>query len=459
MPITGGGGNVVDWGLLTALQGVDDWQQKRLDRNAELNQAKQLRDLAEQQRQQQQEAGDKVFNIYNEVAKLKVLPPDTEKIRVKNDELINPIINGIKKYGGDVNLYLQSGGYNDLVKYNQDLQGSNEVVSALRRAKDSADLQNDVKAGKIIRPVYQDVNGSKQKLNPQDELSAFLDGKKDDFQYRGGFDPFKFDFRDAFSKTYANKERKYAEATREDVVNMGLTAAKEKGMNKDDALYYAEVVADIYKEGIDNGNLTPYIYKFDNPLDDQVKQSILDKNKATTNYTNARTNKINSGGGDGGENDPYWIRSIMGGGEVAKYATGELMNVDSGYGKVVNTEYIEAKQGLPYIEGITGTPKRIIKLTFNSSDKGETTKSFDLSDPKQLAELNSLHAFGRVSKTYPDREQEYLDASGNTSVKTYRKETQTTKEQTYTIKGKTYTLKELNELGYNEEQVKNYLNK
>jgi hypothetical protein len=414
MPITGGGGNVVDWGLLTALQGVDDWQQKRLDRNAELKQAKQLRDLAEQQRQQQQEAGDKVFNIYNEVAKLKVLPPDTEKIRVKNDELINPIINGIKKYGGDVNLYLQSGGYNDLVKYNQDLQGSNEVVSALRRAKDYADYNNDIKSGKIIRPIYKDVNGSRQKLNPQDEISGFLDNKKDDFEYRGGFDPFVADYRENFSKVYANKDRKYRTATKDDVFTMAMFEAKKKGLSKEDAEYYSEIVANEYQNGIDNGNLTPYAYKFDNQLDNAVKQSTIDRNRASANASNARANKINSGGGD---DDPtlFWINKVVAGGEDTKFAIGELINTATGDGKVTSAEVIEEAPTRQAARGMQTLNKPATKIKVEIAVTGggaPRTKIFDLNNADDVAELSTMQSAKVNSKTFANRYYEYQKSKG-----------------------------------------------
>jgi len=429
MPITGGGGNVVDWGLLTALQGTDDWKQKRLDRNAELRQADELRDIAEAEKIKQQQAGSQVFNIFNEVSKLKVLPPDTEKIRIKNEELINPIINGIKKYGGDVNMYLQSGGYNDLVKYSQDLQGSKEVSSALRRAKDYADFQNDVQSGKIIRPIYKEVNGSRQKLNPQDEISAFLDNKKDDFEYMGGFEPFVTDYRKSFSEVYGRDDRKPKTATKDDVYVMALHEAKKKGLSKDDAQYYSEIIADEYQKGIDSGNLTPYLYKSDNPLDDAIKLSTIEKNRASTNLSIVRANKIASGGDENPQD--YWISQVLQGGDNAEFAVGDLIGANTGDGKIIDAEIV-TNDVVDMPNPQEGEGKRAIGLTDNStkvmvkyidSNNQPITVYYDLNDANALGELSTLQASKTTSKTFPKRSQEYQSTDKN---KNSQKQTLTT---------------------------------
>jgi len=421
MPITGGGGNIVDWGLLTALQGTNDWEQKRLDRTAELKYAQQLRDIAEAEKLKQQQAGNQLFNVFNEVNKLQVLPPDTEKIRIKNEELINPIKEGIKKYSGDVNMYLQSGGYNDLVKYSQDLQKSKEVSDALRRAKDYADFNKDLQSGKIIRPVFEDINGSKQKYNPEERINDFLDGKAQDFEYRGGFEPFQTDYRKSFSEVYGNPNRTPRNATRDDVFNMAMFEAKRKGLSKDDAEYYSNIVADEYDKGIQSGTLTPYLFKSDNPLDAQLKQSQIEKNRASTNLSNQRANKIASGGED--NPSAYWVKDLFEGGDKASFAVADLVNGTSGDGKVIdaeivteNTTFLNNGSGAKPAENVSSGPQSIkIKVTKSTPTGQPIDKVYDLSNSEDVGELSAIHASKTSSKTYPSRSQEYQGVDKNAS--------------------------------------------
>jgi len=418
MPITGGGGNIVDWGLLTALQGTNDWEQKRLDRTAELKYAQQLRDIAEAEKLKQQQAGNQLFNVFNEVNKLQVLPPDTEKIRIKNEELINPIKEGIKKYSGDVNMYLQSGGYNDLVKYSQDLQKSKEVSDALRRAKDYADFNKDLQSGKIIRPVFEDINGSKQKYNPEERINDFLDGKAQDFEYRGGFEPFQTDYRKSFSEVYGNPNRTPRNATRDDVFNMAMFEAKRKGLSKDDAEYYSNIVADEYDKGIQSGTLTPYLFKSDNPLDAQLKQSQIEKNRASTNLSNQRANKIASGGED--NPSAYWVKEVLAGGEKAKFAVGDLIGASTGDGKIIDAEIIVQEPNRAAASGMAQLNQSmpLIKITKTTS-VGPKEVTYDLNDANALGELSTIQASKTASKTFPSRSQEYQSSNKGVSDTEY----------------------------------------
>ena len=436
MPITGGGGgNVIDWGRLTALQGVDDWQQKRLDRTAELRYNQQLRDIAEAEKIKQQQAGSQVFNVFNEVSKLQVLPPDTEKIRTKNDELINPIKEGIKKYQGDVNMYLQSGGFNDLVKYSQDLQSSKEVKDALRRAKDYADFNNDIASGKIIRPIYEDINGSRQKYNPQDKINDFLGGKAQDFEYNGGFDPFQADYRKSFSEVYGNPDRKPRQATRDDVFIMAVDEAKKKGLSRDDAEYYSNIVADEYDKGVQSGSLTPYLFKSDNPLDNAVKQSTIDKNRASTNLSNQRANKIASGAED--NPSAYWVKEVLAGGDKAKFAVGDLIGASTGDGKVIDAEIMTDFSAVdPITKGPNGNSNAISKIKITKTNKYGSPEVvvYDLTNANDVGELSTMQASKMTSKTYPSRSQEYQGVDKNAS------KTQDNNNQFTTSSGITFTV-------------------
>lgn len=424
MPITGGGGgNIVDWGLLTALQGTNDWEQKRLDRTAELKYAQQLRDAAEKENLAQQEAGKKYFDAFDESRKLKVLPPDIEKIRLKDEELRKPLIEMIKKYGGDVNMALNSGGYNDILDYSRKLQNSKEVTDALRRAKDYADFNKDLQSGKIIRPVFEDINGSKQKYNPEERINDFLGGKAQDFEYRGGFEPFQTDYRKSFAEVYGNPNRTPKNATRDDVFNMAMFEAKRKGLSKDDAEYYSNIVADEYDKGIQSGTLTPYLYKSDNPLDAQLKQSQIEKNRASTNLSNTRANKIASGGED--NPSAYWVKDLFEGGDKASFAVANLVNGTSGDGKVIDAEIVTDKttflnngSGAKPAENVSSGPQSIkIKVTKSTSTGRPIEKVYDLSNSEDVGELSAIHASKTSSKTYPSRSQEYqgVDKSASKS--------------------------------------------
>ena len=436
------------------MQGTNDWAQKRLDRAAEMKYAKELRDNAEAEKLKQQQAGDKILNVFNEASKLQVLPPDMERIQALDKELQKPLQEMIKKYGGDINMALNSGGYNNMVEYSQKLQNDPLVKDALRRAKDAAELEKDVMSGKILRPIYEDINGSKQKYNPEDRINDFLGGKAQDFSYRGGFEPFQADYRKSFAEVYGNSNRTPRKASREDVFNMAMFEAKKKGLSKDDAEYYSNVVADEYDRGLSEGTLTPYLYKSDNPLDNAVKQSVIDKNRASTNLSNTRANKIASGGGN---DDPtlFWINKVVSGGEDTKFAIGELINTATGDGKVTSAEVIEPERITNYMDksmvNNSGLPR--IKVDIAVTGGGDRKKVFDLNNADDVAELSTMQSSKVNSKTFANRYNEYQNSKGKSN------QSNTTKEQTYTIKGKTYTLKELNGLGYNEEQVKNYLNK
>lgn len=403
MPITYGSGSTTDWGLLTALQGQDNWQQKRQDRAADMRYAQANQQLAAQQLQDEITAGKDVLDPYLQAQKVRVLDPDIIKIREKNDALINPIKEGIKKFNGDVNLYLKSGGYNDLMKYNSDLFNSPEMKGAVRRMTDYGEMQKDMKEGKILRPITEDINGSKQRYDPKQKMDDFLGGKASDFQYDGGYKPFEHDYRKSFAEVYGSGDKyKPQTATRQDVYNMALYEAKQNGLSSQDGMDYSNKVADEYESGVKSGKLTPYLYKFDDSTERNLKI-------AQTGSANRSNRRAKSGSGRGANDDDiFWVQNVNAGGVNRDHALGYLAGATNANGTVVDVKSV-VTENLLNPTGVAGAIdpnnpqlQNKIQVTYTDKDGRKTEKIYDTTNTGDVAELQSLKESQKGKGDYID---------------------------------------------------------
>jgi len=407
MPTTYGTAGT-DWGLLTALQGRDNWAQKRQDRALDNQYAQANRNLADNQLQEQLAGGAAVNNIYNEAQKLKVLDPDISKIRDKNNELVGDIKNELKKYNGDINLFLKSGGYDKLLKYKNDLFNSKELTGGVRRMNDYGQMQKDIEEGKILRPITFDENGSKQKYNPNEKASDFLNGKATDFSYNGGYTPFEHDYRKSFSDVYGSGDKyKTKTATRNDVYTMALYEASQKGLNREDGIDYSTKIADEYANGVKDGSLTPYLYKNDDIMDKRVAQANISRSN----------NTASSSGGRGANNDNiFWIQNVNSGGVNRQHALGYLVGSSNGNGSVIDILPVDASD----INGLKAAgwkaasnplnqnkPDSFVKVVYKNDKDKQTEKIYDLNDAGDAAELQSLKETQKFKGEYIDEWNAY----------------------------------------------------
>lgn len=381
------GSSGTDWGLLTALQGKDNWQQKRTDRETDMRYAIGNQKLAEQQLQDQLKAGQDITNIYNEAQKLKVLDPDIIKIREKDQELRKDIYEGIKKFGGNVSQYLKSGGYENLQKYKNDLFNSKELTSGLRRMKDYGAIQKDYEAGKILRPITEDVNGSTMRYDPMKRADDFLTGKATDFSYRGGYDPVSMDLRESFSTLYGSGSKiKPQTATRQDVFNAAKWEIKKTNPNAnlEDLEDQANIIADEYQQGVDSKAITPYYYKWDDPMDAKVKQ-------AQINNLNEPNNR---GGIDDSQDNAFWIQNVNAGGRNREHALGYIVGASNVNGTVLDikpqTPYSGIMKGANIGENTMLRNKIVVTYKDPTIPTKTIQKVYDLENTADRSELQSL---------------------------------------------------------------------
>lgn len=394
MPTTYGSSGT-DWGLLTALQGKDNWQQKRADRETDMRYALGNQKLAEQQLQDQLKAGQDITNIYNEAQKLKVLDPDIVKIREKDIELRNPIYEGIKKFGGNVNQYLKSGGYQELQKYKNDLFNSKELTDGLRRMADYSQMQKDYESGKILRPITEDKNGSTMRYDPMERADEFLNGKADDFSYKGGYVPFEHDYRKSFQEVYGSGNKyKPMTATRNDVYDMAMREAKKTGLNEQDASDYSNKIADEYQHGVETKAITPYYYKQDDQLDARLKQ--------------AQINALNSpkprGGIDPNQDNAFWVQNVNAGGQNRQHALGYLAGATNANGVVINVKPLAIDNfllGSGRNQPINTAEENKIVVTYTDKFNQPSEKVYDLQNANDVAELQSLKEAQKLAGKTP----------------------------------------------------------
>lgn len=247
---------------LLSLTGVNNWEEIRGEKRADLQRVALLNQMQQQELSLQQEAAKQVQDHLNTIGKIKVLDNDHAAIQAKEKDLSKSIQEGVQKYGGNVKKYLLSGGLTELQKYQQNLVNSDEVQRGLMNAFNHNRYQADLAAGLTPRPVS--VDGKTMSYGEQ--FDQYNQGKVKNLQYHGGFAMPEGDPRKEFAGVYGNAEMNPQEVNPEDVFHYWLDSAKKKGLSEQDAAYVAQQKAGQYLNDVQKNKLSPYLYKSADPV-------------------------------------------------------------------------------------------------------------------------------------------------------------------------------------------------
>lgn len=289
---------MADWGVLTALQGQNNWQQRRYERQRETQLMMAQNQLLEQELGKQMQSAAAIDEYMQTISQVKALEPDVEKVRQKEQQLRQTIQSGVAKYGGNVKKYLLSGGINELNKYRRTLLDSPEVQTALSNSANYNEFLKDRKEGLTGRfTSWKDINTGETKQGTfEQQYQDFAAGNTPTLNYRGGFKMPKFD-ETIFTKFYGNQNRTYQPVSADDYYRAAFDQFAD--LNAEDRQSAAMLHTQNYVDRLKN-KATPLHWKFDDPLDRQVKLSLIAKNRADAQaasipeyYTNVlRSNQV-----------------------------------------------------------------------------------------------------------------------------------------------------------------------
>lgn len=287
-------GEGLDFGGLAALSGVDNWAEKRNDRERDAQRIQILNAYAQQDNQRQQMAAQEFHDTLSQISNIKILPfdPNKKALEDKESELRGKLAKSIQNAHGDVADWLDSGGRIERAKYIDELQNSDEFKQGMLNSANYNMANVALQKGMMLRPV----SWQEGKTATFDEnLAALKAGKTKQLNFAGAYkvpdieDPAKF-----FSEQYGNeqhtpqtldpKERQGAEKLFSYYERQGL----DKGMQPADAKHLAA-----FRTALDMQNGTQYQYKSDKqPTPEDLTYKRL-RNEALRNHITQQISNSN----------------------------------------------------------------------------------------------------------------------------------------------------------------------
>lgn len=287
----------IDWGMLGALAGTDNWASIKAEKAKELQYVALQNSLIQQRIADQQRSAAEVQEYLNTMSKLSVLDPDKAKIQAKEEELRAPIREGLMKANGDLRKYMLTGGLQELNKYRENLLGSDEAKRGLANAYNYQQYMADLKAGLVGRKStwLDKATGANKTAAFEDMLAAFNAGELDALNYRGGYKrPDLTGMREGFGKVYGKDPYAREAVNAQTHYDYAFREGKKEGLNDEDATDFATNATKEYINAVNSGGTPLYFGQ-------------KDPSARALNY--ARIAKLNSGD-DGMTNAMDWLLAL-----------------------------------------------------------------------------------------------------------------------------------------------------
>lgn len=205
----------IDWSLYGALQGQNNWQQRRADKMMNM-QIVQQQAQDEENRVKESMAAEEYYNKYlDELRNMDVLEQDKDRVQQVERDARSKVINGIKRYNGDLRRFMNSGGITEMHNYKNSVMESDAVKNAMSNkanlkafleAKNEGMFVYDVNVPEPVlgedgqpkldpatgKPVYKN-----RRMSFEDQFTLFKNGKIDKLEFRGAtpsvkLNPFMF---------------------------------------------------------------------------------------------------------------------------------------------------------------------------------------------------------------------------------------------------------------------------
>lgn len=361
----------VDAGILQGMAGgFTNWDRVRADDERALQFRREAANIHEKQLHDSLAAGAKTQEYLDAISKASLLDPDLKRVRAKELDLRSTIADGIKKFGGDVDSYLNSGGLTELHNYLKDLTNSDEMKRGLSNYANHTMYTQDVKAG--LNPRNVTWNGKAGSY--RDQYDDYANGKTDTLNYNGGYERPAINLREEFGKVYGNQHKTPQAAHAYDVYNMVYTAAKSKGLSDADAHQEANDKTSQYTMSLKDKEFAPYWYKSEDPsiaLGINLHNALMAK-------------KLHAGDEPQGDS---WLPSVMHG-ELAKHP--DQTNIhDNGFRTTEYNVGVDRSNNLNNVAGVDiETEPKLDK------DGNVIREAGFVKNPSALLNSNDLHIYG-----------------------------------------------------------------
>lgn len=259
---------MADWGLLSALQGQNPWDDIRAGRANELRSIMMQEGLAQKAMDEQIAANQKIAEYQNILSTVssKLLPPDVEKLKTHEEkareDLKKKINSELVKNGGDVRKWMLGGGVNDLNKYKNELLMGEPTQQGLNNAFNYAQFTADTREGLIPRDVeFRDAQGNVARVPFQEQIAKFSKGELPTLKYGGAYKRPDFgDFREMYSKVEGKNPYQSEAVKPQTVYQDAFIVAKQQGLNDQDADDAAKKAMSAYDASVKQGG-QPFQFK------------------------------------------------------------------------------------------------------------------------------------------------------------------------------------------------------
>lgn len=179
---------MADWGLYSALRYDDSFERRARAQESNMQALQQRSAMADKRAQEQMQIEQGLVEYFNKIQELDVTPEDAERIKEREAEERKNIVEGIKKYNGDLKKFMMSGGITALSNYKNNVMMSQEVqeglqnkvmltnyVEAKKRGDWLGSVEHDIPTGQFDDKGNEIVQRKKAKFEEWYQL--FKDGK------------------------------------------------------------------------------------------------------------------------------------------------------------------------------------------------------------------------------------------------------------------------------------------
>jgi hypothetical protein len=250
-----------DWGVLSALRGRTDWNTIRGDKQRDLQYQAVINHMQEQKNAEQMQKQQAINEYMQTAGNLNVLPKGMERIRAIDDELRQPIIEKIKKYGGDLDKYWKVEGQSDMQNYLNNLLHHPTTVKEIMNASNFSRWQADKQAGMQELTDIDSATGKPVNFF-EEQVHKYNLGDTDELNYKGGYKAGKTD-ETIFGKLYGDQDRyKAVPVGAVDFYDTKFRELMDAGLSEPAAKHQASLMTSSYKENYLNKG-KPLYYKSD----------------------------------------------------------------------------------------------------------------------------------------------------------------------------------------------------
>lgn len=264
----------LDFGVYNALSAQPDIRAERDYQAQALQYAGQLASFKQQQVEQRVAAQNAVQQYLSQVDQYtnQFLPEDIKRIQGEEQGLRQSVIDKIKSFNNDADMFRMMGGDGVLTDYANKVQQLGSVKQGLLNKQAIADYTKDKLNPKplVSRETAWDVNGKPETGTFEDNVKAFQQGQTNTLNYRGSYElP-----GDSLDPINYLKVKKNGEFVPQAFMYQQLAAH----LGNDDAMDYMKKVLPIVKHPTQEGYT---MFQFgDNSLQDQYLQARIDKMKS-----------------------------------------------------------------------------------------------------------------------------------------------------------------------------------